>query len=169
MKHNYVQYYVEGECEEKIIRVLKNSLRLIIPGKVQKLNVVESLFSTARLRTLNPKTMVVLVFDTDTGNIETLNRNLEILNSSSNVTEIVTIPQVRNFEEELQRSCNVKRASELLNSRSTKDFKSDFIQISNLEHKLMQHGFDIKLFWSQSPGDPYRSITNQSERVKTLH
>lgn len=38
----YYHYFVEGEDEEKLIQVLKTDLRLIVPGKVQKFNVVEA-------------------------------------------------------------------------------------------------------------------------------
>lgn len=33
----YYQYYVEGQDEEKLIQVLKTELRLIEPGKVEKI------------------------------------------------------------------------------------------------------------------------------------
>ena len=74
MKSKYVQYYVEGDDEKKLVDVLKTDLRLIKPGKVQKLNVVEQEITDIRLRTLKQGTMVVLVFDTDTGNVEILKR-----------------------------------------------------------------------------------------------
>ena len=79
MKSKFVQYYVEGEDEEKLINVLKTDLKAIRPGKVQKLNVVAHEITNARLMTLRSGTMVVLVFDTDAGNINILNRNLAVL------------------------------------------------------------------------------------------
>ena len=39
MKSKYMLYYVEGDDEKKLLDVLKTDLRLIKPGKVQKLNV----------------------------------------------------------------------------------------------------------------------------------
>ena len=68
MKSKYVLYYVEGEDEVKLIDVLKSNLRVIKAGKVQKLNVLQQEITTARLRTIKPATMIVLVFDTDTNN-----------------------------------------------------------------------------------------------------
>lgn len=47
MKSEFVQYFVEGEDEKKLINVLKTDLRVIRPGKVQKLNVVECEFTRA--------------------------------------------------------------------------------------------------------------------------
>ena len=77
MKSKFVQYYVEGEDEEKLVNVLKTQLGLIRPGKVQKLNVVEQEITNIRLRTLKQGTMVVLVFDTDTGNVDILKKNIK--------------------------------------------------------------------------------------------
>ena len=146
MRSKFIQYYVEGETEERLIHVLKADLKVILPGKVQKLNVVECELTNARLMTLRPGTMIVLVFDTDTGYIDVLNKNLAKLKKCSSVSEIVTIPQIPNLEEELVRSCCIKKAAELTGSKSGKDFKSDFIQTKNLTGKLLEHHFDIRQF-----------------------
>lgn len=37
----YYQYFVEGEDEEKLVKVLKTDMQLIAPGKVSCFNVVE--------------------------------------------------------------------------------------------------------------------------------
>lgn len=168
MKSNFVQYYVEGEDEEKLINVLKTELKAIRAGKVQKLNVVTQNLTNARLMTLRPGTMVVLVFDTDAGNIDILNRNLKALKKCPAVSEIVTIPQVPNLEQELVRSCGIKRATELLDSKSKKDFKSDFIRISNLADKLRKHQFNINCLWCGNPPPPYQDIKNMSANIKLV-
>lgn len=168
MKSNYVQYYVEGEDEEKLISILKSKLGVIRPGKVQKLNVVEHEITDARLRTLSRGTMVVLIFDTDTGHVDILNRNLKKLEACSSISEVVTIPQVPNLEGELVRSCNIRNIEALLNSKSRGEFKSDFIRASNLEKKLQEHQFDINLLWSRRPAPPYQDIENQSSKVKRI-
>lgn len=168
MKSRFVQYYVEGEDEEKFIHVLKTDLGVIRPGKVQKLNVIEHDVTNARLMTLRPGTMVVLVFDTDTGQTNILNKNLEKLKRCSAVSEIVTIPQVSNLEAELVRSCNIKKITELLNSKSRKEFKADLIRTKNLAGKLKEHQFDINQLWCRQPLPPYQNIKNQSEKVKLL-
>lgn len=166
MKSKFVQYYVEGEDEEKLINILKTDMGVIRPGKVQKLNVVECEVTNARLMTLRPETMVVLVFDTDTGHVDILNRNLEKLEKCSTISEIVTIPQVLNLEQELVRSCNIKKVVELLGSKSKKEFKADLIRVTNLASKLREHHFDIKRFWCEQPPFPYQNIDNLSEKVK---
>lgn len=166
MKSKYVQYYVEGEDEEKLIKVLKSDLGLIRTGRVHKLNVVECEFTNARLMTIRPGTMVVLVFDTDTGHTEILNKNIDRLKRCSAVLEVVAIPQVLNLEQELVRSCDIKKVVDLLGSKSKKDFKSDFIRATNLADKLREHQFDITRFWCTQPLQPYQNIGNQADMIK---
>lgn len=166
MKSKYVLYYVEGEDEQKLIDVLKSKLRVIKPGKVQKLNVIEQKITYARLRTISRGTMIVLVFDTDTNNSDVLKENIKILESWSAISEVVTIPQFHNLEQELVNSCNIKNITELLNSKSKTGFKNDIIHVSNLDKKLQEHEFNINVFWSKQPESPYDFIKNQSEKVK---
>lgn len=168
MKTRYIQYFVEGEDERELINVLKTDLRAIRPGKVQILNVVEQEFTNGRLMPLRPGTMAVLVFDTDTGHIDILKANLEKLKKCSAVSEIVTIPQVANLEQELVRSCNIKTITELLGSRSKGDFKRDINKVTNLTQKLRKHHFDIRQFWCKQPAAPYQDIENQAKRVKLI-
>ena len=166
MRTKNVQYYVEGEDDEKVVKVLKDDLKVIRPGRVQKMNVVQNVLTEMRLRTLLPGTMVVLVFDNDAGNINVLNENIRILNGYSAVSEVVIIPQVQNLEDELVRSCDIKTAEELLNSKSRSRFKSDIIKVTNLANKLQEHSFDISKFWTGRAAFPYVGISNQSDKVK---
>lgn len=108
MKSKFVQYYVEGEDEKKIINVLKSDLKVIRPGKVQKLNVTTQKITDMRLRALALGTMVVFAFDTDRGEVDMLKENIEIVKACPSVSEIILIPQVPNIEGELVRSCNIK-------------------------------------------------------------
>ena len=166
MECEYVQYYVEGENEERLISVLKTDLMVIRPGKVQKLNVVERALSNARLMALRPRTVAVLAFDTDTGHVDILKRNVEMLKGCRNVSEIVLVPQVKNLEEELVRACGLRDIRDLLSSRSRQEFKSDLLRVTNLAGKLRERGFDIGRFWSCTPTYPYESIPNQAGRIK---
>ena len=168
MKINYIQYYVEGECEEKLINTLKSELMVVKTGKVQKLNVIENEIPKARLIALRPRTMVVLIFDTDTGNVEILNKNIKKFSECSSVADLILIPQNKNLEDELVRSCNIRNIKELLGSRSTGEFKSDFIRVTNLANKLKSNKFDIDLIWKKNPPYPYQHIKNESKRIKIL-
>ena len=166
MRSRFIQYYVEGEDDKEIVDALKTDLRCIKPGKSQVLNVVTDKISPMHLRTLAPGTMVVLVFDTDAGNIDILKENIRTLQKCNSVSEIVTIPQVPKLEIELVRCCNINKIEELLNSRSAKDFKRDIIRITNLGAKLKEHKFNINLFWNSPAPNPYQDIPNLSAKVK---
>lgn len=166
MKSKFIQYYVEGEDDKKVVDTLKTKMGLVKSGKVHVLNAVTEEITDLRLRAFSPGTMVVLVFDVDAGNVEILNRNIQKLKACRAVSEIITIPQVPNLEGELMRSCNIKRITELLNSKSTSDFKSDIIHVSNLDAKLREHKFNIDLFWIEKPKPPYQRIENLAAKVK---
>lgn len=166
MKSRYVLYYVEGDDEKKLLEVLKTDLRLIKPGKIQKLNVTTQEITAARLRTLSCDTMVVLVFDTDAGNVEILMSNIRTLESCKAVSDVVIIPQVPNLEGELVRSCDIRNIKELLNSKTNGEFKSDIMSVSNLAKKLQEHKFDIQVFWSGVPTGAYQDVDNQAVKVK---
>ena len=166
MKSKYVLYYVEGDDEKKLLDVLKTDLRLIKPGKIQKLNVTTQEITAARLRTLSRDTMGVLVFDTDAGNVEILMSNIRTLESCKAVSDVVIIPQVPNLEGELVRSCDIRNIKELLNSKTNGEFKSDIMSVSNLAKKLQDHKFDIQVFWSGIPTGAYQNIDNQAVKVK---
>lgn len=168
VKSRNIQYYVEGDIEKKLLDVLKARLGCIRPGKVDKLNAVTQKITDARLRTLSPGTMVVLVFDTDREDVEILKENIKRLKESPSVSEVVLIPQVPDLEAELVRSCDIKKIQELLNSRSRKDAKGDLTHVTNLDQKLREHRFDINRFWRGEPAWPYQDIENQAERVKLV-
>ena len=166
MKTKYIQYYVEGPDDKKVIDTLKTKMGLVKPGKVDVLNVVTEKITDLRLRTLSLGTMVVLVFDVDAGSRDILNTNIQKLKNCQAVTEVVTIPQVPRLEIELVRSCNIRQIKELLNSRSNDDFKRDVMRVTNLDAKLREHQFDIDQFWSETPIPPYQDIPNQAAKVK---
>ena len=166
MKTKYIQYYVEGPDDKKVIDTLKTKMGLVKPGKVDVLNVVTEKITDLRLRTLSPGTMVVLVFDVDAGSRDILNTNIQKLKNCQAVTEVVTIPQVPKLEIELVRSCDIRQIKELLNSRSNDDFKRDVMRVTNLDAKLREHLFDIDQFWSATPIPPYHDIPNQATKAK---
>ena len=70
MKREQYHYFVEGEDDRKVVNTLKTDLQWIKPGKVQVFNVIEEELTSLITRTLKPGTIVVLVFDTDTGKKE---------------------------------------------------------------------------------------------------
>ncbi len=162
-----IRYFVEGDDEKKLVNTLKNDLKVIVSGKVQILNVIQNIISDMIIRTFKPGTIVVLIFDTDTNSVDILNKNIAKLKKQCNVSKVITIPQVNNLEDELLYSCNIREITELLNSRSVSNFKSDLIHITNLDVKLRQHAFNINRIWSKNPQPPYDNIINEAYKIKT--
>ena len=166
MANKRYHYYVEGPDDEKVVNTLRLKMGLIESGKVDVLNVVTQRITDLRLRTLAPGTTVVLVFDTDAGNITILDANIRTLSNHKNVKEVITIPQVSQLEDELVRSCNIRRIKDLLNSKTDREFKPDVLRVTNLDAKLRQHQFDINKFWTATPTAPFQNIPNQAAKVK---
>lgn len=161
----YYYYFVEGQDEEKLVSVLKTDLKYIISGKVQVFNVIEQKLTKLRIMSLKPNTIVILIFDTDSGNSEILLENIKLLQKETNVKEVICITQVKNLEQELIRSCNIKEIKELTNSKSNKDFKRDLIKDTQLGKKLLNHKFDFDIFWA-SEDKKFQNVKNEAYKIK---
>jgi len=165
-KKEIFQYFVEGEDEKRLIQVLKTDMQLIQPGKIQVLNVVNEKLTDLKLRVLNPNTILVFVFDTDTKNADILKENIRFAKQASNIKCVLCITQVRNIEDELIRCTNIERIEELLDSSSKSAFKRDFIKEKRLKDKLLNHSFDLNTLWCKSPKKPFDEIPNDSSVIK---
>ncbi len=159
-------YFVEGKCEKKLIDTLKEQKNQIISGKVEILNVTQELLTELKLRTISDGTIIIFVFDTDTDNIEILSKNIDLIRRSSRFKEVWCVLQVPNLEEELIRSTNIQDVKELLKSKSTKDFKVDFVKEKNLYKKLQEKKFDLNKIWCTKPGNGYKGIENDGKKIK---
>jgi hypothetical protein len=137
-----------------------------VPGKINKLNVVQDKISKARLMNLRPETSVVLVFDTDTYSVNVLKENIEILKNTASVQSIICVMQVMNLEDEVIRSCNIKNIRELTGSKTDSEYKHDLIRVSNLAALLKKNGFDIKKFWIKEATGIFVEFKNESSLVK---
>ena len=82
------------------------------------------------------------------------------------VKAIYYIPQVKKLEHELERACNITNITELLNSRSSSNFKRDLLNCTNIKAKLEQKGFDIHKMWTQTPAKPFDKWGNDSYKIK---
>jgi len=166
MDNNYL-YYVEGETERALINALKKEKPpLIVPGKVDVLNVIQKKITDMHLRTLKRNTTVVLIFDTDIANAGYLKENITKLQTCSNVSKLICIPQVKNLGDELINCTDVSVIKDLLGSKSNSDFKAECIREAHLMEKLMRHSFDIECLWDKSPGDAYSWVANESKLIK---
>lgn len=167
MEKNF-QYYVEGDTERKILEVLKTDLRCIVAGKVNKFNVVQNKFSALQIRTLRARTTVVLVFDTDKKENDTLEENIAYLQKQENVEEVICVPQIKNLEDELIYSCNIKQVGQITHSSSVKDWKRDMLACTNLKNRLEACKFSIEKFWSRQPDGMFEHINNEAEKIKIV-
>lgn len=165
MATKYYLYFVEGDDEKKIVDTLKKDMGLIRSGVARVFNVVENVLTNSRLMTIKDNTTVVLIFDTDTGSVEKVKRNIELLKACSKVKDIVCITQVKNLEDELVRSCNISKAQELTGSDSLANYKRALKKITNLDKKLKEHKFDFNKFWIKT--DPhYQDIKNDADKIR---
>lgn len=70
-------YYVEGECEKRLIDELKKvGCEQLVSGKVEVLNVINQNITDNRLLALNKKTIMILIYDIDVINTSILENNL---------------------------------------------------------------------------------------------
>ena len=159
-------YFVEGPDDKKVVDTLKTQLKLIYPGKVFTLNVVQEKITKLHLRNLKNNTILVLVYDVDTNNTDVLQENLNFLKKQSIIKEVVCIPQVLKLEEELVRSCSIKSIKELTNSKSNSDFKKDVLKISNLDARLKNTNFDFSKFWCTKPKNSFSRFPNDSKCIR---
>lgn len=166
MKNNRYYYLVEGSCEKKIVSIFKEQNNLIVSGKVLEYNVIQNKISDMYLRTLSENTTVILVFDTDTENVDILKENLDILMRNDHVKNVWCVTQVRNLEDELIRSTDVSQVKFLVGSKSNKDFKHDLIIEKRLYEKLRFHHFDFSKLWDTKPTGIFAFIDNDGRRIK---
>ena len=157
-------YYVEGNCEKKLIDEFKKQQLPIISGKIDVFNAVQEEFTNTRLRMLPENTVVILVFDTDTGIVEILKRNLEILKKYPRVKETWCVMQVHNLEDEIKRSTDVKEIKDLLGSKSNKEYKHDFCLIVSGLLFIMT----IIIIKKEAPGILPDQIASPRPMVKTM-
>lgn len=92
--------------------------------------------------------------------------NIKKITSNQNVKEVICIPQVENIEDELKRSCNVRKAWDILGSTSRSEFKKDIITEKNLAQKLKQKNFAIDKIWILNPSGIFEKYSSEGFRVK---
>ena len=161
-------YLTEGECEEKLIAALKEEPALLMPGKVKKFNVIQEELKTSQLVTFTPGSMVVLVFDTDVDMTEHLKKNIELLEKRGNGVKVVTVAEVLNFEDELERCTDVSKAQDITRSNSVSEFKSAFCKMKSVECRraLVRHNLDMKKLWNREPSNSFSFIKQEGEKIK---
>lgn len=81
-----------------------------------------------------------------------MKKNIELLQSLSFKVEILTIMQVLNFEDEIERATDVKSALDLTKSASLKDFKNAVNRAKEKDFRstLQRHKLDMTKLWHRS-------------------
>lgn len=168
MKSFNVQYYVEGKCEKVLLNALKEQKNLILPGKVEVFNVVIKELTDMYLRVLSENTVVVFLFDTDIEKTDILRKNIAKVMESSRVRELWLVIQVKNLEDELLRSTDVRDVKDLIGCKTNKEYKSEFVKEKKLFEKLKNHGFDFTKMWAKAPCKPFDNLCNDGYKIKKL-
>lgn len=165
------QYFVEGQCEKAFLEAFMHAKTKIVfqAGKVDIFNMILERFSKARALAIKKNTKVVIVYDTDFGNIKILKENIDTIlkYASLKIDDIIFMQSVKNFEDEIVCSCtSISSINEVFGTDSVEKFKKKFISHNSLATKLIKLGFDIKKIWIKQPSKPFDIYNNRSDLVK---
>jgi hypothetical protein len=162
-------YLTEGECEEKLVKALKETPSMIIPGKVKRFNVVQNILPANILMQFEPGSTVVLVFDTDKKETAILEKNVKLLRTPKLNVEVRTVLQVLNFEDEIESATDVAKAPDLTKSKTIDDFKHAVNRMKDTEFRnpLKRHKLDLVQLWSKSAPSGFGFIEQDGARIKT--
>lgn len=161
-------YYVEGECEEKLLAALKEEPARLVPGKVKVYNIIQNVIPKSQMISITAGTIVALVFDTDVAMTDKLLENVRLLRKFCGRLCIVYLPQVQNLEDELVRCTDVKSVSELTKSDSVKNFKADFCKMKSKACRGMldKHKLNIRQLWMSEPPVSFAFVENNADKIK---
>ena len=161
-------YLAEGECEEKLLNALKLKPLQIHPGKVEKFNIIQNELPTRKLMQYPSGCVVVLVFDTDKEETEHLKANLELLKTLPYNIEVMTVAQVLAFEDEIERTTDVKLAQDFTKSETVAGFKSAVHRMGEEPFRaaLKRHKFDLSKLWTQKPPKAFSFVKQDGAKVK---
>lgn len=166
MENKYI-YFVEGKCEVALLEALKANPPLIKSGKIRKLNLIQEKIFNSVLMGISSGTKVAFVFDTDVAFTRQLKSNIELVRRHCKFSEIIYLPQVRNFEDELVRCTDVSRVEELTQSAGKKDFKKDFCGNRNCRALLERHHLNMAKLWvTQPPSNFDCDVVLNGEKIK---
>ena len=168
MNYKKCVYYVEGECEKQLINALKLEPRRLIPGKVFVFNVIQNELPRREILKIETGMTVVFVFDTDKEETDVLKENIRRVKKYVERVKVVTIAEVRTFEDELVRATDLKKPEDLTKSKNVSDFKRDFHQMKTqaCRDALERHKMDVSKLWEKSAPKPFDFIEQRGKTVK---
>ncbi len=157
----HYHYFVEGECEEKLI----NSFKLppyssFKSGKVEVFNFIQKRISNQRLLSLNKNTIIILVYDIAVEKTDVLEENLRKMADAD--FKVYHIQSVKNFEDEIVYSTNLKNITDMYHTEGVNEFKNRFIHQDKLPIRLDKEGFKIEWIWSRvNMVEPFGKYSNK--------
>lgn len=82
--------------------------------------------------------------------------------------KIVNLAQVMNFEDEIARATDVKKAQDLTKSLSVSEFKKAFckFKVEECRNALNRHHLDISQLWSKTPPDKFSFVKQDGDLIK---
>ncbi len=163
---NQCFYFVEGKCEETLVKALKEKPALIMEGRVKVFNPIDNVLPRSELLRITAGSYVVFAFDTDVAKTDTLKKNIKILQDHVRNVTVVLLPQVLNLEDELKHCTDIKDVIELTKSKSRKDFKRDFCKLTNCRQVLETHHIDVKRLWSTPVPESFHFLLVNAGKIK---
>ena len=175
MSYKKCVYFVEGPCERQLIDALnKQQPYRLIPGRVYVHNLIQDLIPIYVINAIKPGTLVVFVFDTDVEKTDVLQKNIQHVKDYVAQVKVINAAQVLNFEDEIIRATDVKKAQELTKSTSVRDFKTAFCKMKadDCRNSLERHHLDVTKLWVTKPPESFsfimRSMRCKAETVGTV-
>lgn len=158
-----IHYYVEGECEAKLINALKTGKdNFIRPGKVEVFNVIRDRISKFRIAALKRNTIIVLVYDVDVRIVNIPDENIRLLKSAG-FSYIHHIQSLDCFEDEIVYSSSLNDINDCFKTERVDGFKARFIEHKDILTKLKSIEFDPKKMWSRvNQKSPFALYSRQS-------
>ena len=111
---------------------------------------------------------MVLVFDTDVEKTDILQKNIDYLKKYASQVKVVNLAQVMNFEDEIARATDVKKAQDLTKSLSVSEFKTAFckFKVEECRNSLNRHHLDVSQLWSKTPPDRFSFVKQGGDTIK---
>lgn len=167
-----IKYFVEGECEEALLRAFMSDTRHSFKlGKINVLNLNNESITKSFALSLSPKTELVIILDTDVSSTKILENNLATIlkYSSLNKEQIHIVMSVKTLEDEIvYASSRLNKINQLFDTESISEFKKKFITRRDLEKKLEEVGFDIKKIWIRKASKPFDKFINEGNYIKNI-
>ena len=159
----YFHYFVEGECEEKLINSYKiPPYAYFKPGKVEVFNFIQKRISNQRLLSLNRNTIIILIYDIDVEKVGVFDDNLRKLKEFC--FKVYHIQSIRDFEDEIVYSTNLKDINDMYNTTNVEQFKNRFIHQDNLPSRLNKEKFQIEKIWSRvNKNTPFNKYSKEED------